>query len=80
MSISPDALYAADLTGLAYATPCGGNQQSEHETCLTLAPIPGLDGAYALGDSKRPDAGPLRFTADELEAAGIDLSRFGLSA
>ncbi|RLV08814.1 DUF397 domain-containing protein [Streptomyces griseocarneus] len=38
------------------------------------------EGAYALGDSKRPNAEPLRFTIAELNAAGIDPARFGLTA
>ncbi len=36
--------------------------------------------AWALGDSKRPGAEPLRFTTAELNAAGIDPSRFTVSA
>ncbi|MFF9331072.1 DUF397 domain-containing protein [Streptomyces albogriseolus] len=35
---------------------------------------------WALGDSKRPDVEPLRFTTEELDAAGIDPARFGLGA
>ncbi|WKX70206.1 DUF397 domain-containing protein [Streptomyces sp. XD-27] len=75
-------LYELDLAGAEFARPaaCGGNPPDAPETCVTLAPIPGADGAYALGDSKRPDAEPLRFTAAELHAAGIDPARFGLSA
>ncbi|CAL9315059.1 hypothetical protein SUDANB148_05325 [Streptomyces sp. SudanB148_2056] len=45
---------------------------------MTLARI-GED-AWALADSKRPDAAPLRFTTEELDAAGIDPARFGLGA
>ncbi|GAA2909507.1 hypothetical protein GCM10010478_05100 [Streptomyces erythrogriseus] len=41
---------------------------------MTLARI-GED-AWALADSKRPDAAPLRFTTEELDAAGIDPARF----
>ncbi|MFB9462598.1 DUF397 domain-containing protein [Streptomyces cinereospinus] len=48
------------------------------EGCVTLARI-GED-AWALGDSKRPDAQPLRFTTEELDAAGIDPARFGPGA
>lgn len=44
---------------------------------MTLARI-GED-AWALGDSKRPGVDPLRFTTKELDAAGIDPARFGLS-
>ncbi|ONK14521.1 DUF397 domain-containing protein [Streptomyces sp. MP131-18] len=73
-------LYGVPLGGAAFHTPCGGNPPDAPETCVTLAPIPGVEGAYALGDSKRPSAEPLRFTAEELAAAGIDPVRFGLSA
>ena len=44
---------------------------------MTLARI-GV-GAWALGDSKRPGVEPLRFTTEELDAAGIDPARFGLN-
>jgi hypothetical protein len=43
---------------------------------VTLARID--EGIWALGDSKRPGAEPLRFTTGELDAAGIDPARFGL--
>lgn len=43
---------------------------------MTLARID--EGIWALGDSKRPGAEPLRFTTGELDAAGIDPARFGL--
>jgi hypothetical protein len=66
-------LYALDLSGAAVVKPCGGPCT---EGCVTLARI-GED-AWALGDSKRPDAQPLRFTTRELNAAGIDPARFGL--
>lgn len=44
---------------------------------MTLARIG--DGLWALGDSKRPAAQPLRFTTEELDADGIDPARFGLN-
>lgn len=78
-STTPD-LYAAGLRPGAPRVACGGNPPDAPETCVTLAPLPGVPGAYALGDSKRPDLPPLRFTAAELAAAGIDPARFGLSA
>ncbi|MET8829964.1 DUF397 domain-containing protein [Streptomyces sp. NPDC004610] len=62
----------------AFRTACGGNTHPDGESCATLAPL-GAD-AWALGDSKRPGAAPLRFTTAELTAAGIDPTRFGLSA
>jgi len=39
----------------------------------------GGEGVWALGDSKRPGAEPLRFTTQELDAAGSDPARFGLN-
>lgn len=71
-------LYALDINGASFVKACGGNTHPDGESCVTLARI-GQD-AWALGDSKRPDAEPLRFTTEELDAAGIDPARFGLSA
>ncbi|GGY00454.1 DUF397 domain-containing protein [Streptomyces hiroshimensis] len=71
-------LYFLPLEGTRFAKACGGNTHPDGESCVTLARI-GED-AYALGDSKRPDVAPLRFTAAELDAAGINPARFGLSA
>lgn len=66
-------LYALDLGDASFVKPCGGPCT---EGCVTLARIG--EGFWALGDSKRPDAEPLRFTTEELDAAGIDPVRFGL--
>ncbi|CAM5739306.1 hypothetical protein [Streptomyces hirsutus] len=66
-------LYALDISGASFVKACGGPCT---EGCVTLARIG--EGAWALGDSKRPDAQPLRFTTEELGAAGIDPARFGL--
>ncbi|MEU8582340.1 DUF397 domain-containing protein [Streptomyces abikoensis] len=71
-------LYALAIDGAAFAKACGGNTHPDGESCVTLAWIG--EGAWALGDSKRPEAEPLRFTTAELTAAGIAPSRFGLSA
>jgi hypothetical protein len=71
-------LYRLDIDGASFVKACGGNTHPDGESCVTLARI-GED-AWALGDSKRPDAEPLRFTTEELDAAGIDPARFGLSA
>ncbi|MEV4101024.1 DUF397 domain-containing protein [Nonomuraea sp. NPDC049649] len=43
------------------------------ESCVLIAPIPGVEDAYAVRDSKNPDAGTLRFTGDELRAAGLTI-------
>ncbi|MZG16230.1 DUF397 domain-containing protein [Streptomyces sp. SID5914] len=66
-------LHALDIDSAAFVQACGGPCT---EGCVTLARIG--DNAWALGDSKRPDAQPLRFTTEELDAAGIDPARFGL--
>ncbi|MFI1004765.1 DUF397 domain-containing protein [Streptomyces galbus] len=68
-------LYALDIGGASFTKACGGPCT---EACVTLARI-GAD-AWALGDSKRPDVVPLRFTTEELDAADIDPARFGLGA
>ncbi|MEQ4719512.1 DUF397 domain-containing protein [Nonomuraea sp. B19D2] len=65
-------LYGSKLGEVSFTKLCGGNQQEENmESCVLIAPIPGVADAYALRDSKNPDAGTLRFTGDELRAAGI---------
>ncbi|WP_432185099.1 DUF397 domain-containing protein [Streptomyces tendae] len=70
-------LYQLNLSDASFTTACGGNTHPDGESCVTLARI-GSD-AWALGDSKRPDAEPLRFTTEELSVAGIDPTRFGLA-
>ncbi|WP_030423078.1 DUF397 domain-containing protein [Streptomyces sp. SCSIO 75703] len=67
-------LYALDIDGAPFVKACGGPCT---EGCVILAQIG--ENAWALGDSKRPNAEPLRFTTEELDAAGIDPARFGLS-
>ncbi|MBT2471683.1 DUF397 domain-containing protein [Streptomyces sp. ISL-66] len=71
-------LYALDIDTAASSKACGGSTHPDGEACVTLAKI-GPD-AWAMGDGKRPDAEPLRFTTAELDAAGIDPARFDLSA
>ncbi|MFD5511186.1 DUF397 domain-containing protein [Streptomyces sp. NPDC127051] len=71
-------LYALNIDAVAFSKACGGSTHPDGEACVTLAKI-GPDG-WAMGDSKRPDAEPLRFTTAELDAAGIDPARFDLSA
>ncbi|MEV6959712.1 DUF397 domain-containing protein [Streptomyces sp. NPDC051207] len=67
-------LYGLDISEASFVKACGGPCT---EGCVTLARI-GED-AWALGDSKRPEAEPLRFTTEELMVAGIEPARFGLS-
>ncbi|ARQ72486.1 DUF397 domain-containing protein [Streptomyces marincola] len=71
-------LYALDIAGAEFSKACGGSTHPDGEACVTLARIG--PGVWAVGDSKCPDAEPLRFTTAELDAAGIDPARFGLSA
>ncbi|WP_030662441.1 hypothetical protein [Streptomyces rimosus] len=71
-------LYSLSIDGASFLKACGGNTHPDGESCATLAKIG--PNAWALGDSKRPGAEPLRFTTAELNAAGIDPARFGLSA
>ncbi|MEU6993316.1 DUF397 domain-containing protein [Streptomyces sp. NPDC046465] len=72
-------LYSLPLTEAAvFSKACGGNTHPDGESCVTLAKLD--EGAWAVGDSKRPGAEPLRFSTAELDAAGIDPARFGLSA
>ncbi len=73
----PD-LYTLSLAGAKIFKACGGNTHPDGESCATLSKI-GPD-AWALGDDKRPDMPPLRFTTAELNAAGIDPARFTVSA
>ncbi|MER5298157.1 MULTISPECIES: DUF397 domain-containing protein [Streptomyces] len=72
-------LYDLPLSeAVVFSKACGGNTHPDGESCVTLAKIG--EGAWAMGDSKRPDVAPLRFSTAELDAAGIDPARFGLSA
>lgn len=71
-------LYGLPIDGAEFHKACGGSTHPDGEACMTLAEIG--PGVWALGDSKRPDAEPLRFTTAELSAAGVDPARFGLFA
>ncbi|MBM7052733.1 MULTISPECIES: DUF397 domain-containing protein [Streptomyces] len=71
-------LYELPIEEVTFSKSCGGNTHPDGESCVALARI-GPD-AWALGDSKRPDAELLRFTTDALDAAGIGPARFDLSA
>ncbi|MFG3439517.1 DUF397 domain-containing protein [Nonomuraea sp. NPDC047897] len=66
-------LYERKLDDAPFRKLCGGNnnEDGEGESCVEIAPIPGADDAFALRDSKNPGAGTLRFTGDELRAAGM---------
>ncbi|MFH8991018.1 DUF397 domain-containing protein [Streptomyces sp. NPDC017940] len=72
-------LYSLPLSDtVVFSKACGGNTHPDGESCVTLARI-GED-IWAVGDSKRPGGAALRFSTAELDAAGIDPARFGLSA
>jgi hypothetical protein len=68
-------LYALDISGASFVKACGGPCS---EGCVTLARIGA--GLWAVGDSKRPDLAPLRFTTEELDAAGVVPARFGFES
>lgn len=59
-------LYAGPVGPAAFIRPCGCNQGTENgESCVLIADLPGIVGAVVLRDSKRPEAGELRFTGAE---------------
>ncbi|MFC8654813.1 DUF397 domain-containing protein [Streptomyces sp. JL1001] len=62
-------LYALSApTPDAFADFCGGNAGGPHETCVSLAAIPGTDASFAIRDSKPEGVGKeLRFTGSELD-------------
>ncbi|MGW3300588.1 DUF397 domain-containing protein [Streptomyces rubiginosohelvolus] len=41
----------------AFADFCGGNAGGPHETCVSLAAIPGTDASFAIRDSKPEGVG-----------------------
>ncbi|MDQ8701190.1 DUF397 domain-containing protein [Streptomyces sp. LHD-70] len=58
-------LYAQPLTNLEFRKHCGGNLQSEHESCVTYARA---DDIVVMQDSKPQDDGKeLRFTTQEVD-------------
>jgi hypothetical protein len=60
-------LYQMPSSGAEFTRFCGGNLQSEHESCVELAQIPGTP-AFIVRDTKTGGSGrELRFTAQELD-------------
>ncbi|MFJ9318153.1 DUF397 domain-containing protein [Streptomyces globisporus] len=66
------------MSGNLYALPaptadtfsdfCGGNAGGPHETCVSLAAIPGTEACFVVRDSKPEGADKeLRFTGNELD-------------
>ncbi|NRQ31258.1 DUF397 domain-containing protein [Nonomuraea sp. NN258] len=64
-------LYNRPIDEQGFRRLCGGNDGEEGESCVEIAPLVGIDDAFALRDSKHPEAGTLRFHGSELRAAGI---------
>jgi hypothetical protein len=60
-------LYQMPSSGAELTRFCGGNLQSEHESCVGIAPIPGTP-AFIVRDTKPEGSGrELRFTGQELD-------------
>ncbi|MER7846233.1 DUF397 domain-containing protein [Kitasatospora sp. NPDC096077] len=60
-------LYELQLTGELVAQ-CGGNLNSDAESCVGVAPLTGADDAFAVGDTKPEGKGQLLcFTGQELD-------------
>ncbi|MEV1006187.1 DUF397 domain-containing protein [Streptomyces sp. NPDC049881] len=70
-------LYALPaLNSSDFANFCGGNLQSEHESCIDIAALPGVEEAYAVRDSKPEGAGlELRFTGREVDDFALGWAR-----
>ncbi|MGX1301308.1 hypothetical protein RKD35_002796 [Streptomyces albogriseolus] len=62
-------LYALPLDGAQFTALCGGNQGGENEQCMEIAPIPGVEDAFAVRDNKVEGGPVLRFTGAELRTA-----------
>jgi hypothetical protein len=61
-------LYQIPANGAKFATFCGGNLQSDQESCVQVAQIPGSTPGVILRDSKPEGSGrELRFTTQEMD-------------
>jgi Domain of unknown function (DUF397) len=61
-------LYQMPSSGAEFTRFCGGNLQSENESCVEVASIPGSAPAFIIRDTKAQGAGrELRFTGLELD-------------
>lgn len=66
-------LYELPLDGATFVRQCGGNLDSDNESCIDLAEIPGTNDGFALRDSKPEGAGhELRMTGNELNAFALN--------
>ncbi|MEU9115760.1 DUF397 domain-containing protein [Streptomyces sp. NPDC048483] len=65
-------VYDTPINDARFTTFCGGNLGGEHETCLSIAEVPGVTGAFVLHDTKPEGAGrELRATAQELDTFAL---------
>ena len=64
--------YEVSIDGAQFSTFCGGNLGGEHETCFSVAEIPGASDAYVVKDDKPEGAGK------ELRGSGAELDAFAL--
>ncbi|MEV0445699.1 DUF397 domain-containing protein [Streptomyces spectabilis] len=69
-------LYQLPTDGAKFERFCGGNLGGEHETCFSLAQIPGATGSFVIRDEKPEGAGQeLRGTTTELDALVLGYAR-----
>jgi hypothetical protein len=62
-------LYQMPSSDAEFTRFCGGNLQSENESCVEIAQIPGPAPAFIIRDTKPEGTGrELRFTAQELDS------------
>jgi hypothetical protein len=50
-------LYGRPLDKVSFSRVRGGDQEEGVESGVLIAPIPGVEDAFALRDAKNPDAG-----------------------
>ncbi|MCG6499175.1 DUF397 domain-containing protein [Kitasatospora sp. A2-31] len=61
-----------EVTSGLFERQCGGNLESESETCVAIAPLSGVADGFAMRDSKKEGEGrELRFTTAELDAFAV---------
>jgi hypothetical protein len=61
-------LYDLPIDGAEFTVACGGNLDSDHESCIEFAEIPGATDSYVLVDNKPEGKGQqLRMSASEID-------------
>lgn len=66
-------LYELPIEGATFVRQCGGNLDSDNETCVDLAVIPGVDDGFVLRDSKPEGCDrELRFDGSELDVFALN--------